>query len=796
MSGLTNCAPYASAQQTPGDTTLEEFRSGFESLRVRTFQSAEDYGQEFARQHPSSGPNLGLVLLASTASQPEPRLRLAAVSAALEARDCAPASRAFVLRLLYDSERANRSKALDLVRMCYPSDSFFLPTLVDMSVRDQSGDLRNGAWKDFQNMRQNLTKAGTEVEIAVLRQLADDLAAQIPPSVPDPDQESKLKIASANVRETANAIATPAPQPQPGPTTSLTPVATISQLHRTWILLRPTVILSLCALASIHIYYLFLFFALPHQLFPLLHRRYPAFFIPYVLRPDLLKAFLSPARGLLRMLRDPLNGPDYSEYAHWLVGASRLLQNSDRTALADDIVDSLKRIHDDTLRGTLFLVLMEVDPTRALREMDLKPEDPEIRAARDNMSKIMALPMDVFERPGIQLAHALRQATTISADFYNVITRASNSYAVYMVDVDYHGLPASLDAMQVQFSLKAARNWGMGHPRYELEGADALVREMSGGSISVTMNFLEIDLTANEVRYASAGMPPALLFTQGQPEPHRLLAVGDYVGAEYSFWTPEPREACHAIGAGDLLVMCSDGILEARPNGGTHPFGEARLVAAVKNLRDKPVKDIVDSIVAACNEYSGRVRPVDDQSVIVIRLKGDGLDHAGLGAPAFPLRILEENELRVRATLRHSDGWVQAANQFVEENAFALARSHLVAPALRRLRIALQEAIYNAVKHGTEPDAFVSLEVAQMPGGAVEGVVTQQKEWIAWESQLGDHRRKALAEAIAHDQEEDSQLPLGGATLVAALADEISCTGRRLTLRFRNSPTEKEQVAQ
>jgi len=796
---LGGCCVVALAAYTKGQTDesskknvelVSQFSKEFRSTKIKSYQQSADFGRSFIAEHPSIG--FGDYVL-SLLSDSDSRLRHAALSAAAAATPGDPKSAILLKRGLFDVDVRNRAASLDLIQRVYRMSLEMLEPVIDVMIHDADRTIRRSAGETLELMLAALPETRSEPTRPVLEQIRTDLDVQIKLSR-DSSEALQLQAIKQRINNNIERLVLTQAAAKEAEVTKRPLPRGLSRFSA-WITERSKSTFAALAIAALfvltHTYYLLLFGFRPHVLFTYLYGRYPVFVIPYLVRPDIYKRAFRPALGLVTTLRNPQKAPRYLEYTHWLPIAAPALASEDRAKLSAAIASALQHVTDEGLKTSLFSALSEIDPALALRMMDLKPEDPEIRAARDNMSKIMDLPRDVFDRAGIELAHALKQATTISGDFYNVLTRASDSYAIYMVDVNYHGLPASLDAMQVCFALKAARDWGTRQPRLELEAADELIRDM-GSDLWVNMNFLEIDLANRRARYSSAGMPPALLFRKTHPEPRRMMAVGQYIGSGYSFVRPEPIEVDEEIGGGDLIVLCSDGILESRPTNSNHPFGESRLIATVKTFRDKHVNDIVRAIVDSCKEYSGRARPQDDQSVVVIRIKDDL--HSSSEGPAMISRSLNvsvENELTLRATVRREADWPKAVNQFVEEHALVFAKGHLDIDGAQRYRIALQEVLYNSVRHGTERGEYVSIEITHLPGRRIEATVTQQRDWPEWDVNLGARRRRELSETTSQMRfDPHTEARLGGATLIASFADEIICKGRRLSLRFNDRARE------
>ena len=69
---------------------------------------------------------------------------------------------------------------------------------------------------------------------------------------------------------------------------------------------------------------------------------------------------------------------------------------------------------------------------------------------------------------------------------------------------------------------------------------------------------------------------------------------------------------------GDLLVMCTDGILERRSRDGTF-FGEERLRELVRARRSASAADLMAAIFEAAEAFGAGRAWEDDATVVVVR---------------------------------------------------------------------------------------------------------------------------------------------------------------------------------
>ena len=83
---------------------------------------------------------------------------------------------------------------------------------------------------------------------------------------------------------------------------------------------------------------------------------------------------------------------------------------------------------------------------------------------------------------------------------------------------------------------------------------------------------------------------------------------------------PIPVAAPQPLAAGDLVLLCSDGVLEAQSPRGVQ-FGSDRLIGVVRENRGRPAVDIVAAVRQAILRFSHRT-VTDDITVVVVKIAG------------------------------------------------------------------------------------------------------------------------------------------------------------------------------
>jgi phosphoserine phosphatase RsbU/P len=150
------------------------------------------------------------------------------------------------------------------------------------------------------------------------------------------------------------------------------------------------------------------------------------------------------------------------------------------------------------------------------------------------------------------------------------------------------------------------------------ETLSALLESLSSELARTEMHFSVfygvLDPTAGRLEYASAGHPHAFRFpTEGPPE--RLEATAPPLGLATA-GNIQRRQVPWSVGH-DLLVLWTDGLVDARNDGG-EPFGEARLLSEISARRREAPEAVVRGVLEKTEEFGSH--PTDDRTLLVLRI--------------------------------------------------------------------------------------------------------------------------------------------------------------------------------
>jgi sigma-B regulation protein RsbU (phosphoserine phosphatase) len=86
-----------------------------------------------------------------------------------------------------------------------------------------------------------------------------------------------------------------------------------------------------------------------------------------------------------------------------------------------------------------------------------------------------------------------------------------------------------------------------------------------------------------------------------------------------SFGSSKYEDFQYPLAAGDVFVLCSDGIFEAFNNAGQE-FGAQRVIDIVEQNYMLPARDIVNAMFSAVQNFNGDDEQSDDRTVVVLKI--------------------------------------------------------------------------------------------------------------------------------------------------------------------------------
>jgi sigma-B regulation protein RsbU (phosphoserine phosphatase) len=234
-----------------------------------------------------------------------------------------------------------------------------------------------------------------------------------------------------------------------------------------------------------------------------------------------------------------------------------------------------------------------------------------MRLAHDLQMKL--LPSGQVVAPEAQCAARVEAADGVGGDFYNLFRLGGGRTGVLVGDVSSHGYRAAL-IMALVMSAAAIHAQTTADPAETVQALLATVEEeLRETEMFLSLCYAVVDPEAGTLRWTNTGHPHAFVIT-ASGEAVRLGATDPPLGLG-----PEGLHVdARAWAASDLLVIFTDGLSDARDARG-NVLGESRILDVLRARRREVPSRIVDGVFALVEGHMGRMRPHDDQAVVVLR---------------------------------------------------------------------------------------------------------------------------------------------------------------------------------
>ncbi len=238
----------------------------------------------------------------------------------------------------------------------------------------------------------------------------------------------------------------------------------------------------------------------------------------------------------------------------------------------------------------------------------------EMQIARQVQSRL--LPQQAPSLRTLDCAGKCIQTRAVGGDYYDFLDFGSGRLGLVLADISGKGMSAALLMANLQANLRGQYALALEDVPQLLRSVNRLFYKNTETSHYATMFFAVYDDETRRLRYVNCGHnPPMLLRANGEIE--RLNATATVLGL-FEEWDCDAVDC--QLGPGDVLVIYTDGVSEAgeSDDDDSEEFGEERLMAAIRNHRQRPAGELLEEILSEVQQFS-HGHQADDMTLIVAR---------------------------------------------------------------------------------------------------------------------------------------------------------------------------------
>ena len=235
------------------------------------------------------------------------------------------------------------------------------------------------------------------------------------------------------------------------------------------------------------------------------------------------------------------------------------------------------------------------------------------------------LPQGPMRMPGLSLIGVCEPAREVGGDYYDFLPLDDQRVGILIADVAGKGTFAALymaELKGVMFSLCQTYR----SPRALLIEANRILSRHLDTRSFITVTYAVVDMEAMTLTYARAGHCP-LIYLPGEYAERRAVQVlapeGLVLGLKIDEGQTFARvleEVTLPLGAGDLVVLYTDGITEASNPDGDY-YGEQRLGELVEQHQRLPFEELRERILREVAAFVGPAPQHDDMTMLLLKVE-------------------------------------------------------------------------------------------------------------------------------------------------------------------------------
>ncbi len=245
------------------------------------------------------------------------------------------------------------------------------------------------------------------------------------------------------------------------------------------------------------------------------------------------------------------------------------------------------------------------------QELEKRQLENELRIAADIQRSLM--PLQLPHIPGLEIAADARSSRHVGGDYFDVIKLDDSRTLFVIADVAGKGVPAALLMANVQAAINVLAALDLPLDQLALR-LNSLVHDNTDPEVFISMFICVVNTQTMVVEYVNAGHNPPVVVKEAQ------VAELDKGGVLLGVIAKPPAYAIGTctLAPGDVLVMYTDGVVEARQ--GLQEYGLMALTSVVKRVRLVSATEVVRTIQQEVRQFTGSDVLVDDTSLLVLKV--------------------------------------------------------------------------------------------------------------------------------------------------------------------------------
>jgi serine phosphatase RsbU (regulator of sigma subunit) len=219
-----------------------------------------------------------------------------------------------------------------------------------------------------------------------------------------------------------------------------------------------------------------------------------------------------------------------------------------------------------------------------------------------------------------EMAAFSESADEVGGDYYDTLRINDHQVGLIIADVSGKGTTAAFHMSQMKGIFHSLAQQGLDPKEFMVRANRALRYCLERGSF-ISATYFVVDTRDKKIFYSRAGHCPVLWYRSVTSKPEYLVdkgaALGMVKGKEYEHIV---EANCFSYASGDVMVLYTDGITEAKSPRGEE-FGLELLGRTISEVAIRSPREIQDHLIKKLYEYTGTEEIDDDYTVLIVKFK-------------------------------------------------------------------------------------------------------------------------------------------------------------------------------
>lgn len=209
-------------------------------------------------------------------------------------------------------------------------------------------------------------------------------------------------------------------------------------------------------------------------------------------------------------------------------------------------------------------------------------------------------------------------AENVCGDYYDIIPYRKDRITFVMADIAGKGMNSLVIMIMIRAMLRLVSNTNQSAATL-LEWINrAICSENNSMDHFASVSLINYNSIENTAQISTCGTNPVLLYTSSDGNVKKLSVDSEPLGVEKN---TSFKDIDISLNAGDILITCTDGILECLNESGVQ-YSLENLEKVIKDNSKLSGRDIANKVKDNIKKFCGTTQQYDDQSLLVVKIQG------------------------------------------------------------------------------------------------------------------------------------------------------------------------------